>query len=367
MKTKIKFILPYLIFVIAMLISLFFSSSFETWLKLKPDLKNISSTALEVHFVDVGQGDAILIKNNNATMLIDSGPVSHQKQLLNYIDNVFFKGSKNKTFNYVVLTHSDSDHSGNMLTILNNYNVETFFRPKIYVEGLELVDGNVLYDNSTVYAEIITKLNTLKSNNKTTVKYAEMGICFGLDDAEVNMLAPVNNYYSKTNNYSAVITVEKFGKKFMFTGDADKTNETEIINNNDVELLDVDVLKIAHHGSNDSTSLNFLNLTTPSYAVISVAENNSYNHPSSEVLNTISSYNFGANSTTKVMQTATCGNILFYVNNENDINYISIQSVFDYLFIGWWVIVVLIIATSTILFVSLILIKWLKLGKSAKL
>ena len=367
MKIKLKFILTYIIFVIVMLISLFFGSSFENWLKLKPNLNDISKSALEVHFVDVGQGDAILIKNNNKTMLIDSGPAACEKQLLTYIDNVFFRDENSKTFNYVVLTHSDMDHSGNMLTILNNYKVETFFRPKIFVEGLESVGEKVLYDNSNGYAKIISKLNSLQNENVTTVKYAEMGICFGLDDAEVNILAPVKNYYSSGNNYSAVLTVEKYGKKFMFTGDADKTNETEIINNNNLDLLDVDVLKIAHHGGADSTSANFLEITTPSYAVISVGTNNVYNHPSSEVLNTISSYNFNKNTTIKTLQTATVGNILFYVNGENNLKHTTIQSVFDYLFISWWVLVLLIIATVTIIAILIILIKWLKVGKTAKL
>lgn len=362
-----KTAITYVVIVVLFLVSLCFSSSIETFLKLKPDLKQINSTALEVHFVDVGQGDAILVKNNGKTMLIDSGNASKEKQLLTYINNVFFRNETNKMFNYVILTHSDADHSGNMLSILENYEVETFFRPKIYVEGLESVTEQALYETNMAYVNLIAKLKALKHTHKINVEYAEMGISFNLSDAQVNILAPVKNYYSSSNEYSAVVTVEKNDSKFMFTGDATIDNELEIINNNSSSLLNVDVLKLGHHGSNTSTSLSFLEATSPSFAIVSVGEFNAENHPSSEVLNNIVSYNLWSNTTTSVLQTANLGNIVCYVNDDFGVCYTTIANVFDYLFVSWWVLVVIVVLVVTIVCGAIILIKWLKQGKTSKL
>ncbi len=364
-KTTLKLII-FISFILTMIISLFFSNSLEILFKLKPNLSSINSDALEVHFVDVGNGDAILIKSGNTKIIIDSGEQTHEKQLLNYINNVFFRDGAVKEFNYAILTHSDSDHSGNMLTILNNYKVKTFIRPKIYAAGIESAEEPAYYVNTEIYANLITKLSKLQSENKTRVLYAEMGICVINDDLNMNILAPVKNFYNSTNEYSTVITLEKYGKKFMFTGDATTNNELEIINNNNTDKLNVDVLKLGHHGSSTSTSLNFLKATSPSLAIISVGENEGDN-PSPEVLNNILTYNLGSNTTTRVMQTSELGNIICYVNKNCGIETTCISAVSDYIFVSWWVVVVLVLAVLSIFTFLPILIKWLKLGKSSKL
>ena len=360
-KTISKLML-FVSFACVMLISLFFSNSLEILFKLKPDLSNIKTDALEVHFVDVGNGDAILVKSGNTNIIIDSGEKTYEKQLLNYVNNVFFRDSKNKEFDYAILTHADSDHSGNMLAVLNNYKVKTFIRPKIYAAGLESAEEPALYVETQSYADLIAKLFDLRIKNETRIIYAEMNICVINNDLNMNILAPVKNYYSSTNEYSTVITLEKHGKKFMLTGDATTENELEIINNNNSEMLDIDVLKLGHHGSSTSTSLNFLEVTSPSLAIISAGEN-----PSPEVLNNILTYNLGSNTTTRVMQTAEMGNIICYVNQNCGVETTFINSVSDYLFVGWWVVVVLVLAVATLLIFLPILVKWLKLGKTSKL
>ena len=111
----------YIAIIIAILLSNFFTNSLSILLRLKPDYKFNFQT--EVHFINVGQGDAIAIKfSNREVMLIDTGIAEYRSDLLNYLDNVVLEGDK--TIDYLVLTHIDIDHSGNMQYILDNYNIE---------------------------------------------------------------------------------------------------------------------------------------------------------------------------------------------------------------------------------------------------
>ena len=369
-KSKlINSLIIYVSIIAFMLISLFASNQIEIFFKLKPNLLSINQNATEVHFVDVGQGDAILIRfSDDKTMIVDSGESKYEKYLLNYINNVFFRDDKNKKFDFALLTHSDSDHSGNMVAILNNYEVGQFFRPKILIDGLEneLFEGDVKYDNNESYCALISKLYELKLSNKTKVEFSTMDSYITLNNnAYVHILSPVKNYYSNTNEYSPIIVFENYGVKFMLTGDSTKDNELEVMNNYDSSVLDVDVLKLAHHGSNTSTSLEFLNATSPKYAIISVGEGNTYGHPSRETLNNIATYNENSNDEDiKIKQTQNLGNIICYVNDDGVLNFTNILNADDYLFVDWWIIVLcLILIVSCLIFLP-ILLKSLKKGKT---
>lgn len=330
-------------FVAIMLISLIFSQQIEFLLLLKPNLSSINTNAFEIHFVDVGDGDAILVRfSTGKTLIVDSGSSFEEKTLLNYIDNVFFAGKTKREFDFAVLTHSDVDHSGNMLTILNTYNIKTFIRPQIYVQNLETgVEGeqNYFVTNST-YAQIISKLYELKNENKINVEFAKFDTYYfaGLS-AGMHILAPVKSYYSSTNELSCVMVVYDGEHKVMLTGDASTTNELEIINNYNLDKLDVDILKLGHHGSNTSTSLELLEATTPKFAVVSVSKSNT-SSPGKTVLNNIASYNANnPDNNIFVKQTSNLGNIIFYENDEN-FEMICVKNVDDYLFLSWWVVVV---------------------------
>ena len=369
-KSKlINSLIIYVSIIAFMLISLFASNQIEIFFKLKPNLLSINQNATEVHFVDVGQGDAILIRfSDDKTMIVDSGESKYEKYLLNYINNVFFRDDKNKKFDFALLTHSDSDHSGNMVAILNNYEVGQFFRPKILIDGLEneLFEGDVKYDNNESYCALISKLYELKLSNKTKVEFSTMDSYITLNNnAYVHILSPVKNYYSNTNEYSPIIVFENYGVKFMLTGDSTKDNELEVMNNYDSSVLDVDVLKLAHHGSNTSTSLEFLNATSPKYAIISVGEENTYGHPSRETLNNIATYNENSNNEDiKIKQTQNLGNIICYVNDDGILNFTNILNADDYLFVDWWIIVLCLILIVLCLIFLPILLKSLKKGKT---
>ena len=331
---------------IFLLLTLIIGGYLEIWLKLKPDMSKINKSAFEVHFVDVGEGDATLIRfSSGKTMLIDSGDNVKVKQLTTYIDKVFFNSHK-KVFDYVVLTHSDSDHSGNMDTILDKYKVNNFIRPNILIDGLEnyLADGRAKYDNNNDYVSTITRLYSLEKENKIKVSFAEPDTYIDMgNNAKVHILSPLKPYYTTTNDYSIVMIVEDNNEKFMLTGDASTDVENDIINSYDEDVLDVDVLKLSHHGSDTSTSLDWLDITQPDYAVISVGEDNSYQHPSSAVLDNIEIYNEEHNYKIKITQTSILGNIVFYSNNANQLDMFSIDKIGDYLFLPWWVVVIVLI------------------------
>lgn len=331
---------------IFLLLTLIIGGYLEIWLKLKPDMSKINKSALEVHFVDVGEGDATLIRfSSGKTMLIDSGDNVIVKELTTYIDKVFFNSHK-KVFDYVVLTHSDCDHSGNMDTILDKYKVNNFIRPNILVDGLEnyLADGRAKYDNNNDYVSTITRLYSLEKDNKIKVGFAEPDTYIDMgNNAKVHILSPLKPYYTTTNDYSIVMIVEDNNEKFMLTGDASTDVENDIINSYDEDVLDVDVLKLGHHGSDTSTSLDWLDTTQPDYAVISVGEDNSYQHPSSAVLDNIELYNEEHIDKIKITQTSILGNIVYYSNSANQLCMFSIDNIGEYLFLSWWVVVIVLI------------------------
>lgn len=341
---------------IFLLLTLIIGGYLEIWLKLKPDMSKINKSALEVHFVDVGEGDATLIRfSSGKTMLIDSGDNVKVKELITYIDKVFFSGHK-KVFDYVVLTHSDSDHSGNMDTILDKYKVNNFIRPNILIDGLEnyLADGRAKYDNNNDYVSTITRLYSLEKENKIKVSFAEPDTYIDMgNNAKVHILSPLKPYYTTTNDYSIVMIVEDNNEKFMLTGDASTDVENDIINSYDEDVLDVDVLKLGHHGSDTSTSLDWLDTTQPDYAVISVGEDNSYQHPSSAVLDNIEIYNEEHTDKIKIAQTSILGNIVYYSNSANQLGMFNIDKIGDYLFLSWWVVVlVLIVVIGVSMFIN---------------
>lgn len=313
----------------AFLISMLFASHIENLLHLIPNLDNIDENALEVHFVDVGQGDSILIRfPNEDTMLIDSGITDYREKLLNYIDNVFLKNGETG-FDYGVLTHSDSDHSSNMSIILDNYTFGTFYRPKQYSKTIEGVENGV---NTKTYDSFVKSLN---AGEVGSIRYNESGEVLKIsDDCVVNWYAPDLNVYDENNSYSPIMVLEYKEKRICLTGDATVENEVEAIDNG---IGDVDVLKLGHHGSNTSNSKEFLDATMPEYVVICVGEN-SYNLPNKHVMERLQAYDQEHNKTaySNMKTTQDNGNIICFVNDDASIDFEYIEDVDDYVFISWY-------------------------------
>lgn len=215
-----------------------------------------------VYYLDVGQGDSILIQVNKKNLLIDSGPKSDKKKLLQYLSKINID-----KLDYIVATHPHEDHIGNMSEIIDNYNVLNFYAPKIQT-------------TTKTFEQMIDSLKT-KNLKINVIKKGTDSINLG-QNTKVTVFSPTKDYYEDLNNYSPIIKIQYGKTSFLFTGDAQKDVEKEIIASN--EDISADILKVGHHGSSTSTTKEFLNKVHPSICVISVGSDNSYNHPNTDTL-----------------------------------------------------------------------------------
>ena len=234
-------------------------------------VNNIGESDLKIHFVDVGHGDACIIElPDDKVVLIDTGPKCDNLQ--NYISHTFRDKIK---FDYLILTHTDSDHIGNALSILHKYEVDTLFRPKVSTRN-EVIEGTKT-NNDEDYAKII---ELAKSKNINLV-YNWAGHKITGDNYEIEFLSPNQLIYEEDNNYSPIIKLTYLDKKVLFTGDAEGLIEEEVLSRD----LKADILKVGHHGSKTSSSYTFLKAVAPTYAVVSCETGVYSDVPSKIVLN----------------------------------------------------------------------------------
>lgn len=224
--------------------------------------QKINPHLMYVHYINVDQGDSMLIQVNNKNILIDSGPKSGKKHLINFLNT-----HKISTLDYVIATHPHDDHIGNMASVINTYKVKSFYAPKVY--------------SSTKSFEMM--VDALMTHNLKIIPIARG--CSTIDlgsDTCVEVFSPINESYDNENNYSPVMKITFGNTSFLFTGDAETEVENALLSLND--NLQCNVLKIGHHGSSSSTSELFLKEVNPEYAVISVGRNNMYGHPNKDIL-----------------------------------------------------------------------------------
>lgn len=216
---------------------------------------------MEVHFIDVGQGDSTLIKCGEKSMLIDAGDDSKGTAIQNYLQKQGIK-----KLDYLVLTHPDADHIGGAPVIITKFEID-----KVFMSNFEK-------DNKT-YQKLIQALD----NKRLKYTTPEVGSTHSLGSASITILAP-NKKYGNPNDSSIALMLRNGSNKFLFTGDAEEAAESDIIKNNN--NIKADVYQVGHHGSRSSTSEEFFKAVSPEYAVISCAEGNSYGHPHAQTLNT---------------------------------------------------------------------------------
>ena len=339
-------------FAVILLSTMLFYNTCEYWINSVcfPVPNSIEGAELKVHFIDVDQGDSILIEfPDNKTMLVDAGPNSEETKLINYINN----NLPNKTINYFVATHQDEDHIGGADKIFENFNVLNFYRPNVFTNQ-EIVEN--AYIDATEYnsGDFINMINGLKNeqNCESFVTFPHENLLNLNNDCpySVKFLAPLDETSTKSNDYSAVIMIEYLSKKILLTGDADAEIEQRLINLYG-DSLKADILKVAHHGSSDSTSINFMSKVKPTYAVISVGKNNSYGHPTQNVLQIL-------NSTvgTNIYRTDIQGNIVFGIKPDNNQAQILIKTQTHplvVLYIKWWTVVIAGIILCTVITFSI--------------
>ncbi len=222
---------------------------------------NTKAAKMEVHFIDVGQGDSTLITCDGHAMLIDAGDYSKGTAIQNYLQK-----QKVTKLDYLILTHPDSDHIGGAPVIITKFEID-----KVFVSNYEK-------DNKT-YLKLIQALD----NKRLKYTTPKVGTQYTLGTAKITILAP-NGEYDNPNDASVALMIQNGENKFLFTGDAGEDAERDMLGT-DIGLS-ADVLKAGHHGSRTSTSGKFFEAVSPSCAVISCGEDNSYGHPHAETLNT---------------------------------------------------------------------------------
>lgn len=218
------------------------------------------SGTLTVHYIDVGQADSIFIElPSGQSMLIDAGNNADGNDVVKYIKGLGF----NK-IDYVIGTHPHEDHIGGMDVVIDSFAIGNIYMPKVS-------------NNTQTFEDVLLSIQ----NKGLTVNTAKSGVSI-IDEPglKVSMIAPNRSGYEDLNDYSAVVKLVYKDASFLFMGDAEQVSESEIASD-----IDVDILKVGHHGSSSSTSTSFLNKTTPIYAVITVGEGNTYGHPTQETLN----------------------------------------------------------------------------------
>lgn len=250
------------------------------------DYINTNNDLLKVHYLDVGQGDSIFIElPNNETMLIDAAESYQSENIINYLKNLNYQ-----KIDYVIGTHPHTDHIGGLKDIINTFEIGKIYMPKV-------VSTTKTYESL---------LMTIKDKN-LKINTAKAGTSIiDIDTLKINILAPNNNTYTELNNYSVVTKITYGTTKFLFMGDAEKLSENEI-----KEDVTADVIKIGHHGSNTSSSIDFIKKVNAKYGIISVGLNNKYNLPKEE---TITNWE---NSGTKIYLTSINGTITAISDGTN--------------------------------------------------
>lgn len=222
---------------------------------------NKDGELLEIHVIDVGQGDSALIRHKGSTILIDAGPRKSEAYLRAYLESLDID-----SIDYVILTHPHEDHIGGAATVIDGFKVK-----KLLVTDLEAA--------TYTFEELLDSIE----RNETDTEIPSLGDEYTAGEISFKILAPITPT-DDSNNMSLVVKFTFGDTDFLFTGDAEKEVEAEMLKMYPADMLDCDLLKVGHHGSNTSSSAEFLNAVSPKIATISCAKDNDYGHPHGEPL-----------------------------------------------------------------------------------
>ena len=238
-----------------------------------------------VHFIDVGQGDAALIVCGGEAMMIDGGSSDKSELIYSYL-----KKNGITDLKYVVATHPDDDHMGGLSGALNFATAERAFCSVTEYAGWA-------FENFRKY---LTK-------QIVEIEVPSSGTVLTLGSAEITVLAPIETL-EEVNNNSIVLRIVYGNTSFLFTGDAEFSEESTILTSG--REIKSDVLKVGHHGSEYSSSTTFLKEVSPSVAVISCGKGNDYGFPKQRVLDSLQKQDV------QLFRTDLCGDILIYSDGE---------------------------------------------------
>ena len=242
-----------------------------------------------VHIIDVGQGDSIFIQTpENKRILIDAGDEEAEHTVYSYLKR---KGVKK--IDVLIATHPDTDHIGSMDYIIDKFKISHFYMPDAKTDSEAFYNLLDSCRDKNLKIEYLTKGDRLKIDSSTTME----------------ILSP--STITDKNNLNSIVSLLNYkGYEFLFTGDAEKENESEILSS--CNLPDIEFLKAGHHGSSSSSTDEFIEKLKPEAVAISCGYNNDYGHPHRSVLDT-----FRENGSV-VYRTDKNGSLVFYCD-ENGI------------------------------------------------
>ncbi|MDE6003828.1 MAG: MBL fold metallo-hydrolase [Oscillospiraceae bacterium] len=290
-KTKNKII--YCIVVAILTVVALLSGKYSLEQQTQSDNTEIDMTNAEfqVHVIDVGQGDSILVCADGEAMLIDAGESKSSTKILNYLE------SQNITeLSYAAATHMHADHIGSFSKIFDNIKPKNVIEP-VYHESL--------IPTTKTYEKYLDAIEATGANYQAL----KAGDSFTLGTAKISVLAPVSDEkVSSLNNTSLVLRVQYDDMICLFTGDMETQEEKTILENN--PNLKADFLKAGHHGSDTSSSENFLAQVQPNYVAISCGVDNKYGHPADSTLEHLATW------TDNIYITAQQGDIVFLYDKD---------------------------------------------------
>lgn len=239
---------------------------------------------IEVHFIDVGQGDSVFIRQGDFSMLIDGGENSYGDLVVDYL-----RGEGIEKLDYVIGTHPHSDHIGGIDDVINSFDIGKVIMPKVT-------------HTTKTFEDVILAIK----NKELKITTPNVGDKYSLGDGEFIILGPSSDDYKNLNDYSIMLKLSYGDTSFLFTGDAEKVAEEELLSL-DYDIS-VDVLHVGHHGS--KTSSRGLDKIKPKYGIIQVAEDNIYNLPNEMILdrlkdNNVEIYRNDIHGTVKVISDGT--------------------------------------------------------------
>ncbi len=277
----------YVLTILAVCLSMFASLTF-------PDKSSasVADRSLSVTFINVGQGDATLIRTpKNETILIDGGEKdSFETHLLPYL-----KKEQIQEIDAAIVTHYHSDHADGIYELLTHNAVKSLFLPD--------------YKDTDKTKSSLTNMAGITHTATYSISEGDI-IETECEDLTIEILNPPkggNRGNSFHNNSSLVVKITYYGTSFLITGDIEDDAEKNLIRNANLEC---EVLKVPHHGSSTSSTKGFLKETDPTYAIISVGRDNSYGHPHIEVLDRLEDEDI------QVYRTDKDGDVTFEVNKN---------------------------------------------------
>lgn len=230
---------------------------------------------LKVYFLDVGQADSVFIQiNDDENILIDGGNNNDGEDIVNYLKHLGISD-----IDTIIATHPHEDHIGGLDTIINSIDVDKIYLPYINEED---IPSTITYDDF---------LQSILNNDLLAYEAKNGDVLYETQGIKLEILSPSEVSPGDLNDYSIVTKLTFGNTSFLFTGDASNAINDFIMNNYNNDDLDIDVLKVGHHGSYTSTSDDWIKITSPEYSIIMCGKDNSYGHPHDGPMSILNKYN----------------------------------------------------------------------------